>query len=386
MPKISIILPIYNVEQYLRQCLDSIVQQTLKDIEIICVDDCSTDDSLKILEEYEAKDNRFIIIKQKKNQGQGVARNIGIEHANGEYIGFVDPDDWIDATMYEKMYANAKGQDTDITICDFIRFFENLNKYGASDFLRKINERYRVTVIKKPQNEVLDKQFYMETILVLPMASWHKIYKKDLLKKYNIKFSHKRYLEDVKFNLYAFLYASNISYINENLYYYRVRQNSIMRQKVNLVPQAFEEFNEVYDILNNEHRFTEFEHNFKFFIIFTLRRICKTQNYVQKIKTYNMAKKYLDKRALSILKKDLDLQLLKHIFSVGNEKKGAKQYKVVRVLGIKIKFKNKNLVQEQKLEDLKKELKQCQNRISEQESQQELERENYMNLRTRKSD
>ena len=92
MPKVSVIIPVYNVEKYLKQCLDSVVNQTLKDIEIICVNDGSTDNSLEILEEYAQKDNRIIIISQ-ENQGQSVARNIALEKATGEYVGFVDSDD-----------------------------------------------------------------------------------------------------------------------------------------------------------------------------------------------------------------------------------------------------------------------------------------------------
>ena len=96
MPKVSVIIPVYNVEKYLRQCLDSVINQTLKDIEIICVDDGSTDNCPNILDEYAAKDARIKII-HKKNEGYGKAMNVGISHASGEYIGIVEPDDYIDS-------------------------------------------------------------------------------------------------------------------------------------------------------------------------------------------------------------------------------------------------------------------------------------------------
>ena len=103
MPKVSIIVPTYNVENYLRECMDSIVGQTLKDIEIICINDGSTDGSLEILKNYAAKDPRIIIV-DKKNEGYGVGMNIGLERASGEYIGIVEPDDFVPDNMYEDLY------------------------------------------------------------------------------------------------------------------------------------------------------------------------------------------------------------------------------------------------------------------------------------------
>ena len=107
MPKVSIVIPTYNVEQYLKECLDSVINQTLKDIEIICVDDGSTDNSGKILDEYAAKDSRIKVI-HKENGGYGKAMNVGIDNATGEYIGIVEPDDYIEFDMYETLYINAK--------------------------------------------------------------------------------------------------------------------------------------------------------------------------------------------------------------------------------------------------------------------------------------
>ena len=124
MPKVSIIVPTYNVENYLRECMDSIVGQTLKDIEIICINDGSTDKSLEILKNYAAKDPRIIIV-DKKNEGYGVGMNIGLERASGEYIGIVEPDDFVPANMYEDLYNAAKKNDLDFVKADFYRFTGN---------------------------------------------------------------------------------------------------------------------------------------------------------------------------------------------------------------------------------------------------------------------
>ena len=113
-PKVSVIVPVYNTEQYLKRCLDSICFQTLKDIEIICINDASTDDSLHILKEYALLDNRIKIVNFEQNQEVSHARNTGIEMARGEYIGFVDSDDTIESYCYEKLYNSAKESDADI--------------------------------------------------------------------------------------------------------------------------------------------------------------------------------------------------------------------------------------------------------------------------------
>lgn len=124
--KVSVIIPVYNAAQYLERCLDSVINQTLKDIEIICINDCSTDNSLEILEEYASKDNRIKIIDFKENKGVAAARNAGINEAQGEYIGFVDPDDYIDSDFYAQLYKKAyetkadivKGNDINVVYCD----------------------------------------------------------------------------------------------------------------------------------------------------------------------------------------------------------------------------------------------------------------------------
>ena len=120
-PKVSILMPIYNVQYYLRECLDSIVNQTLADIEVICIDDGSTDDSGKILDEYAAKDTRFKII-HKENGGYGKAMNVGLDIARGEYIGIVESDDYIRPEMYEEQYQIARDNNLDMLKADFLRF------------------------------------------------------------------------------------------------------------------------------------------------------------------------------------------------------------------------------------------------------------------------
>ena len=126
--KVSVIVPVYNVEKYLRECLNFLVNQTLKEIEIICINDGSEDSSLEILNEYASKDSRFVIINQ-ENSGQSVARNKGLDIAKGEYIGFVDSDDWVDLNFFENLYSEAVKNNSDIAAASIRKvIYDKLDK------------------------------------------------------------------------------------------------------------------------------------------------------------------------------------------------------------------------------------------------------------------
>lgn len=168
MPKISVIIPVYNVENYLRECLDSIINQTFKDIEIICVDDCSTDNSLDILNEYAQKDNRIKVFEQKENSGQGAARNFGISIAQGEYITFVDPDDYIESTMYEKMYNQAKTLNSEIVMCDVQKFFETSGNIKLYNAFKKYKNVYENEPVNLTPFINIEKSEVFKTILISP--------------------------------------------------------------------------------------------------------------------------------------------------------------------------------------------------------------------------
>lgn len=183
MVKISIIIPIYNVEKYLPECLDSIISQTFSDIEIICINDGSTDDSLKILQDYKKKDNRIIII-DKQNEGSGIARNIGLKKALGEYICFIDSDDWLEnSTSLEKMYNAAEKDCLDILIFGGYSCYE---KYGK---LIKWKGKYRLKSLnKKYFKNVFGAKNIKKDIFKFPTTAWTKLYSREFLIKNEIKF------------------------------------------------------------------------------------------------------------------------------------------------------------------------------------------------------
>ena len=207
VPKVSVIIPVYNTENYLRKCLDSVCNQTLKDIEIICINDCSTDSSLEILKEYSSKDSRIKLIDFKENKGAAVARNTGIDEAQGVYIGFVDSDDFIDLDFYEKLYKKAVETNAD-AVKGKIKIHSdspNVEKevfYDNNDDI-KTNKAY----------------FYHSFSTA--------IYNTNFIKTNNIHFPEGlNYFEDPYFSILATLHYKKIKTVDNTKYYYVTREYS----------------------------------------------------------------------------------------------------------------------------------------------------------------
>ena len=218
-PKVSVIIPVYNVEQYLEQSLNSVINQTLKEIEIICIDDCSTDGSLNILKEYAQKDNRIKIVKQERNQGQGVARNIGLDIATGEYIMFLDPDDWFELDACEVAYNQISKNKNDIVFFNLYNYNEERD-YGIIDNFRL---RSFWSYTNNPQIKLKD----LNTFEIVSAEIWYKIYRTEFLNKNNIRFATIRFGEDCLFTITAYLYADSVSVNTKCLYNYTSsRKNS----------------------------------------------------------------------------------------------------------------------------------------------------------------
>lgn len=214
MAKVSVIIPVYNNEQYLKECLDSIVNQTLSDIEIICVNDGSEDNSLQIIEEYKQKDNRIILINQ-DNMGQSSARNNGLKIATGEYIGFVDSDDYIDKDYYEKLYNSAKQNNSDMAVAGLVRFKGMHRKY----MLNFDKEHIANNINKKMQLCKIPRQNY----------TVNKIYKRDALLNHDLFFKEGVYYEDVRFTIRAIYFLNSLVTVPETYYNYRKNYNSTVK-------------------------------------------------------------------------------------------------------------------------------------------------------------
>lgn len=217
--KISVIIPVYNVEKYLRQCLDSVINQTYTNLEIICVNDCSTDSSLEILEEYAKKDSRIIIINNETNCGLGLTRNHGYEYATGEYIHFLDSDDWIEQGLYEKLAdVIAKNGDIDVTYF-FKRMYSEQTGEFQSDNLLQDNTANKLIHI--------DDDF--RATMVWKESVWCKLYLKSFLDDMKIIHNDYRCHEDMEFSFLVRFFARTIYYLNEYLINYRInRKDSLM--------------------------------------------------------------------------------------------------------------------------------------------------------------
>jgi len=251
-PKVSVIIPVYNTEKYLRECLDSVVNQTLKDIEIICIDDGSTDNSLNILKEYASKDNRFVILEQ-KNQGAGAARNKGLEIAKGEYLSFLDSDDYFESNMLEKMYNSVILNNTDIAICQYSEHNMQTNKERILGYDEKV---YSMLLDNK-------KEYCDNVYKLCPPVPWNKLYRKSYIVGNNIKFQETIIANDVYFFLIAFALTTSISVVPDRLIIYRkFRKDALteIRNKYLLIP--FEPYKEAKKTLESLGIFDKFENSF----------------------------------------------------------------------------------------------------------------------------
>ena len=241
MKKVTVIVPVYNVEKYIDKCLNSLVNQTLKDIEIIMVNDGSPDNSQEIIDKYVKKYPKKVKSYIKENGGQGSARNFALEKAEGEYIGYVDSDDYIELDMYEKLYNKAKKCDLDIAICGSYNVTEDGNKNIELD---------RDLFKDKKKNAFFGR-----------MAVWNKIYKRELLLNCNAIFRSKLWYEDLDFTVNVLAKAKKVGYVNKPYYNYLIREGSTMNNSnVNRNLEILLAFEEVIndEYLKEYHNIIEF--------------------------------------------------------------------------------------------------------------------------------
>ncbi len=221
MIKISIVVPVYNTQDFLAECLDSLISQTLPEIEIICIDDNSSDDSGKILQRYAEKDSRILVKENKMSGGigPGCARNLGVGLATGEYVFFVDSDDWIDLNACEKLYEQAKENDLDI-----------LSFTGGSYLEKGVKREEDWTLFDSEEdyNRLMTGNEYLLTLQRTHMSPCLQLLRRSFLAEYG-KMPEKIYFEDVPSVLNLYLEAKRIMSIQEEYYFYRFRENSITR-------------------------------------------------------------------------------------------------------------------------------------------------------------
>ena len=227
--KVSVVVPVYNAEQYLIRCMDSLFSQTLKEIEFILVDDGSTDRSSMMCDEYEKTDERVKVIHL-SNGGPARARNYGMKLAKGEYIGFVDSDDYIETNMFEKLYGAVKQEDSDIAMCGYL--------ISDGSCVRKIElkykEKYEGNIIIK--NELLRRYYTGENQGLSSL--WNKLFKKSFVEYEQLRIDEKLHrAEDAWFVFDSLKKAESFVFVPDSLYYYVQNTNSIMHS---LLPEQYE--------------------------------------------------------------------------------------------------------------------------------------------------
>lgn len=278
MKKVSVIVPVYNTKQYLKRCMDALVNQTLEDIEIVVVNDGSTDDSLQVLKEYEAKYPEKVRILSKENGGQATARNLGIRECTGEYIGFADSDDCIDTTMFEKMYRLAQEKDCDLVECHYhyIQESEQGNK--------ELKTRGNIREYSSQKDMFIDPQ----------VSPWNKLYRREVLLDSGVDFPEGLIYEDTAFYIKTIPFVKTSAYLPEKLVYYFLRGNSTMNaNKSRRVGNIFDVLKDILDFYKEKGYYEEYKAELEYFC--TKIVLCSSLSRIGRVEDRKIQTELLDK-------------------------------------------------------------------------------------------
>lgn len=312
MPYISIIIPVYNSEKYLEKCFNSIKKQTFNDIDIIFINDESTDNSLELLNQFQKNNSNVRIINQPKS-GAGAARNKGINSAEGKYILFIDSDDWIDETLCEKLYNNSLLNNPDIVMFDSFFFDDKKQNYTEGGFLNISNWKNHTDENSLHNFNDCRRVFYGN------LSCANKMYKLSFLKEDNISFKENFVFEDLIFHIYSLLKAERITIINEKLYTYRRNRPGSMNSALisndsPLVLQMFEVIDDIDNLIKSDDKYEILKYQFFQFVYESL-----SNNFVRaplKIKKEFYTK--MQKKFISLQNEDYDFNICKKLTNFFN--------------------------------------------------------------------
>lgn len=285
---ISVVIPVYNVEKYLKECLDSVVGQTYKNLQIILVDDGSTDTSGAICDDYAKKDERITVVHQ-KNQGAGAAKNTGLELVEGEYLSLIDSDDYIDEKFYETLLRAMESYDADVVQCLFDNCFLD----------RSLKRQYYFSTDKT--RKVKAKHFLFETLYDWKYAVfWNKLFKTKLLGE--ARFPVGRKIDDEFFTYKLVCKAKLIVNINEHLYYYRMRGSSVMNDnsREQLNKDRFDCFKERYAYVTKKYPSLEGDYYLHLSDNFPEEYLPKRMSLYEKVKRRIALRSYIGNEGLNI--------------------------------------------------------------------------------------
>ena len=269
MPKVSVIVPIYNVEGYIEKCLETLVNQTLDDIEIILVNDGSKDNSALIAKKYLEKYPEKIVYLEKENGGLSDARNYGMPYAKGEYIAFLDSDDYVEKDMYEKMYEIAKKENSDMVECDF--YWEYPDK-----------KKEDIGKIYSGKDEMLEK---------IRVVAWNKLIKREILEKTKIQFPKGYRYEDVEFTYKLIPYLEKVSFLKKPCIHYMQRQGSISNTQNERTKEIFDVLEHVIDYYKQNNFFEKYKNELEY--VYIRYAFCSSLLRIVKIEDENIQEQLL---------------------------------------------------------------------------------------------
>lgn len=358
MPEISIIIPVYNSEKYLDTCLNSLINQTFKDIEIICINDGSMDNSLNILEKYAQTDKRIIVINQ-ENSGVAVARNKGLKTATGNYVMFCDSDDYYHPDMCKTMLNKLTKENVDTVMCSANVFSD----FKSTRDLKMVQEHYN------NKDDHLCSLNDWKNKLLLSNELWNKIFKKEIIDKYHICFPEKIWCDDRAFIMKYLACSDNVFVLKDRLYNYRLTPKSYCENVHNKKYKNF--YDTIFAMQDVKRFFTQNElmekNKYYFadkinFSLFAYYGTCDKahkkdfilkhkelitdlefdEDFLENYPVINSLKKKGWKNTLNLLEKKENLSLLETIFSIKNRD----IHKIATICGIKLKLRNKTLIKE----------------------------------------
>lgn len=259
MPKVSIIVPIYNVEKYIEKCLDSLISQTLQEIEIIFVNDGSTDNSPIIAKKFQKQYPQKIIYLEKANGGLSDARNYGMLYANGEYIAFLDSDDYVEKDTYEKMYELAKKENSDMVECDFYWEYPNKIKIDTGKIYHN-------------KEEMAEK---------VRVVAWNKLIKRKILEQAKIEFPKGYRYEDVEFTYKLIPYLEKVSFLKKPCIHYIQRKNSISNSQNERTKEIFDVLEHVIDYYKENNIYDKYRQQLEY--TYTRYSLCSSLLRIVKV-------------------------------------------------------------------------------------------------------
>ena len=275
--RVSIVVPVYNVKDYLDKCLNTLVNQTMKDIEIIIVNDGSPDDSYKIIDKYAKNYSKLIKVLNQQNQGLSDARNNGLKLATADYVMFVDSDDYLNLDAVEKAYKKITSEKADVVI-----FGNNV-----------VDESGNIISATYPSQTIYNNE--LEKIIFGNMCAWNKIYKKSLIEKSDFKFRSKVWYEDLDYSFKAFVEAQKTSFLEENLYNYLIRANSIMNsQKANRNLEILDAIDEIISYANKHNIYKKYYNVIEYLCVYHVYICAVTRVINMKIK-HSQKRELIDK-------------------------------------------------------------------------------------------